>query len=120
MGGLDRIVDQLDRLDDLRMELELARLHLSQVQQLARNVEQTVAAFLDAAYELLLLVIERAQPGVAQQLEAHQNRRDRGLHLVRYGGNEIGFGRIQLLVFRHVVQNDQIPDPSVLSANIIL
>ena len=110
MGGLDRIVDQLDRLDDLRMELELARLHLSQVQQLARNVEQTVAAFLDAAYELLLLVIERAQPGVAQQLETHQNRRDRGLHLVRYGGNEIGFGRIQLLVFRHVVQNDQIPD----------
>ena len=104
------VVDQLDRLDDLGHQLQLARLDLRHVEQLSRDVEQPVAAVLNARYQCFLFVVERTQPVVAEQLEAHQDRRNGRLHLVRDGGDEIRFRRIQLLVARHVVQDDHVAD----------
>ena len=110
LSGVHGIVDQLDRFHDLGHKFELSRLDLRHVEQFARNIQQTVAAVLDTAHKLFLLVVELPQPGVAQQLQTHQDRGDRGFHLVRNGRNEIGLGRIQFLVFRHIVQHDQVAD----------
>src|SRR5699024_2970285 len=53
---------------------------------------------------------QTAQTVVSEQLQAHQDRRNRGFHLVREGRNEVGLGRIQLLEAGDVVQHDQIAD----------
>ena len=71
---------------------------------------ETVAAVADTPDQLLLFVVELAEPVVAEQLQTHQDRRDRGLHLMRDGRDEVGLGRIQFLVFGDVAQDNQVAD----------
>ena len=109
-----RVVDQFDRFGDLRHQLQLARLDLGQIQQLAGDAEQPVAVFADALREGFLLVVQRPEPAVFEQVQAHHDRRDRGFHLVRDGRDEIRFGGIDLLVFGDVVQDNHIADETFL------
>ena len=113
---LDRIVDQLDRLHDLGHEPEFPGLDLRHVEQFARDIQQAVAALADAAHELFLFFVELPETVVAEQLQAHQDRRDGSFHLVRNRRDEIGLGRVQLLVLGDVVQDDQVADELLLPA----
>ena len=113
---LDGIVDQFDRFHNLGHEPEFTGLDLRHVEQFARDIEQAVAALADAAHELLLFFVELPETVVAEQLQAHQDRRDGGFHLVRNRRDEIGLGRVQLLVFGDVVQDDQVADELLLAA----
>ena len=102
------VVYQLDRLGYLRHQFKFAGFDLGHVQQLAGDRQQAVAALFDASHELFLFGVELSQAGVAQQLQAHQDRGDRGFHLVRDGRDEVGLGGIQLFETGDVVQHDQV------------
>ena len=74
LRGLYGVVYQFDRLGYFRYQFKFAGLDLGHVQQFARDRKQAVAALLDARDELFLLAVQRAQPVVAEQLQAHQDR----------------------------------------------
>ena len=110
LRSLYGVVYQFDRLGYFRYQFKFAGLDLGHVQQFARDRKQAVAALLDARDELFLLAVQRSQPVVAEQLQTHQDRRNRGFHFVRDGRDEVGLGGVQLLEAGDVVQDDQVAD----------
>ena len=78
-------------------ELQLARLHLGQVQDVVDEAQEGVGRGADLAHEGALLGGER---GVGDQLRQAQHRVERRAHLVRHGGEELGLGLVGRLHLR--------------------
>ena len=65
-GGIDCISDQLYRLGHFRIQLQFAGFHLCHLQQFARNIQQTIAIFLNTQGQSPLFFVQITDPPVFQ------------------------------------------------------
>ncbi len=102
-GRAEQIVErrqELGRRAILVVAIDLARLHLGQVEDVVDQVEQVLAGRVDGAGVLRLLRRQVAGPVVAQQARQDQHAVERGAQLMRHIGQElalVGADALQLL-----------------------
>ena len=91
---LDCIIDQFNRLRDLRIQLQLACLHLCHFQQFTGNFEQAVAAFSNTSGKRDLLIVHISYTFILQQFETHKNSKDRGFQFMGDSRDKSRLGRV--------------------------
>jgi hypothetical protein len=108
--GIECIVQNFCRIALLDGELYVSGFYLRQIEQFAGDLQQAVAVFEYAFGQLFLFFVEGSGGGVLKQLHARFYCGYGRFEFVRYGRDEIGFGKVEFLERGNIFQDDKVSD----------
>ena len=98
-------IDHLTEIELHDLPLPHVRLHARELEKLGDQLRETTAVVLAGVEQIALLVVDLAENPLAQDVEAHDDRRQRRPELVRDLGEEIGLEAVELLEMGDVAED---------------